>query len=149
MNVLKLNTLWWNVHQIYIRKKIELTKKSKMRREKLRAAFRGGVPDVWQFFIKQRVGLAVIQAYGGKTDNNLHKYIQVVVRDEVICFEESFHFKGGTEVSWEVKRTKEKGALLESREEKKKERISDDWKFNFILLSSVSLVFNCGYLPAA
>lgn len=82
-----------------LEKKIELTKKSKMRREKLRAAFRGGVPDVWQFFIMQRVELAVIQAYGGKTDNNLHKYIQVVVRDEVICFEESFHFKGGIEVS--------------------------------------------------
>lgn len=42
-----------------------------------RATFSGEVPDVWQFFIMQKVELAVIQWFVGKIDNNLHKYIQV------------------------------------------------------------------------
>lgn len=57
-----------------------------------RAAFSGAVPDVWQYFVMWRVELAVVHWFG-QIDSDLHKGIQVAVRDEVICFEERFNLK--------------------------------------------------------
>ena len=45
MNLLKLDTLWWNMHQIYITEKNWTNKdiKDGMRKSNLRAAFSVGV----------------------------------------------------------------------------------------------------------
>lgn len=77
-----------------------------MRKLNPRSAFSGRVPDAWQFFITQRIEMAVIQWFGEKIYNDLCNYVPVEVRDEITCFEENFLFKKGIKASWDVRRTK-------------------------------------------
>lgn len=99
------------MHQTYIRENVELREKSEMGREKtsLKCCFQwsGSRCVVVLYQVDGAIGSQPV--IWSKIDNNLHKNIQVADRDEVICFEESFHLK--KKRHWSFMRGKEDTVL--------------------------------------
>lgn len=94
MHLLKLNTVWWNMQQIYSRENFELTKKLELERENLTQELLSvEVCQVYGSTLKNEGWNWQLSTDWGKTDNNLYENIQVAVRDEAICFEKSCNLK--------------------------------------------------------
>ena len=89
------------MHQTDIRVNVQLVEKSEIGREKtsLKCCFQGSGSKCLALLYNVKGGIDCQPVIWSKIDNNLHKNIQVAHRDEVICFEESFHLKKGFEVS--------------------------------------------------